>query len=397
MFGRLRSRKETERNFTAQGPYTRVDDSLISELVNRVVDMTAASDGMAEASVSAGRLNQELAGTVARAAEGSTEQGRLIEECLQVIRELAQSSHHISQGAQDQASAVTQAGRTVTEMADRIGRVTGATKQVADAAGKATQLAMESGESVRQVVQGMDKIRETVFAAGAKVHDFSRQSDQIAGIVQVITEIADQTNLLALNAAIEAARAGEYGRGFAVVADEVRKLAERSKKATEEIGSLIAKSQRGLEDVQRAIEAGTEEVRLGSTLAAAAGHSMEQVVRIVEQTREQIQEILGATGQMADGSRNMTQAMEQIAGIAETNSATTEQMAAATGEAVRLIQQVSTISKQVRLQTIADSARMQTSLVEQIAASAGTLSADVRELRHVLESLSREGTTATQQ
>jgi hypothetical protein len=72
-------------------------------------------------------------------------------------------------------------------------------------------------------------------------------------------------------------------------------------------------------------------------------------------------------------------------------------MAAATGEAVRLIQQVSTISKQVRLQTIADSARMQTSLVEQIAASAGTLSADVRELRHVLESLSREGTTATQQ
>ncbi len=56
---------------------------------------------------------------------------------------------------------------------------------------------------------------------------------------------------MALNAAIEAARAGEHGRGFAVVADEVRKLAERTQKATGEIGMAIQTLQQDASDIQQ--------------------------------------------------------------------------------------------------------------------------------------------------
>ncbi len=397
MFGRIFGRRgKANKTLAAKESQTRMDASLMGELSGRITELTAATTEVARASANAGRVNYELAGSVARVAEGSGEQSRLVGECLQVIRQLSESAHHISEGAQNQAASVVKASHIVQSMANTIHRVTEATNQVASAATTAAGLAKESGESVQQVIQGMDKIRETVFAAGAKVRDFSAQSDQIAGIVQVITDIAEQTNLLALNAAIEAARAGEYGRGFAVVADEVRKLAERSKKATEEIAGLINKSQHGLEDVQRAIEAGTEEVRKGTTLAATAGQSMNQVVGIVDETRVQVQEILGSTKTMLAGSEGMTRAMEEIASVAEANSATTEEMAASSSEAVRLIQQVATISQRLSIADISTSARNQAGVIEQIAASANELSTEVGELKQLLEAIASEGTAAEQ-
>jgi hypothetical protein len=58
---------------------------------------------------------------------------------------------------------------------------------------------------------------------------------QVAGIANVISEIASQTRMLALNATIEAARAGDAGKGFAVVAGEVKNLANTTASSTEQI------------------------------------------------------------------------------------------------------------------------------------------------------------------
>ncbi|MHB8835240.1 MAG: methyl-accepting chemotaxis protein [Candidatus Methylomirabilia bacterium] len=67
----------------------------------------------------------------------------------------------------------------------------------------------------------------------------SQGAQKIAGIVDVIDEVADQTNLLALNAAILAAGAGEKGRGFAVVAKELKRLSDRTAQYIKEmVGTL---------------------------------------------------------------------------------------------------------------------------------------------------------------
>ncbi len=139
-----------------------------------------------------------------------------------------------------------------------------------------------------KITASLHTMVERICAAGKSVESLSLRAGEIGGIVQLIKEIAEQTNLLALNAAIEAARAGESGRGFAVVADEVRKLAERTAKATTEIGALVTGIQEETGHAKDIIDIGAGNAASHSTESEAATLSMQRLLDLSRRMQETI-------------------------------------------------------------------------------------------------------------
>lgn len=130
-----------------------------------------------------------------------------------------------------------------------------------------------------QMIEGIQDMGGIIDSSAETIEHLGKQSGQIGEIAQTIEEIADQTNLLALNAAIEAARAGEQGRGFAVVADEVRKLAERTQKATKEIGMVIGKIQEHTDKAIQTVGYGKIEMEKNRTYVAQTQIALEEFMK----------------------------------------------------------------------------------------------------------------------
>ena len=206
----------------------------------------------------------------------------------------------------------------------------------ADSSGRASASAQSGAEIVRETVEGMNRIADQVRSSAGVVEKLGTRSDQIGEIVATIEEIADQTNLLALNAAIEAARAGAQGRGFAVVADEVRALAERTTKATREIGTMIKSIQQETRLAVRAMEEGVEEVERGTAGAARSGQALEDILEQINVVTGQVSQIATAAEEQTATTRAISVNIQQISDTVQTSARGSQEISGASSLLSRL-------------------------------------------------------------
>lgn len=218
--------------------------------------------------------------------------------------EVAAASESLAQGSTEQASAIE-------EITASIDDVTSKTRQNA-------QEANDAASKMRIVIADIDKGNRSMHEMVTAMADINSSSENISKIIKVIDDIAFQTNILALNAAVEAARAGEAGMGFAVVAEEVRNLAAKSSQAAAETADMIEDSIR--------------KVHHGSGIAGETAKAMEEISRVVTESEEIIRGIAESSNYQATAMDQIDQAVGQVSTVVQTNSATSQQCAAASQE-----------------------------------------------------------------
>ena len=267
-----------------------------------------------------GQLGQYFNHFIERLQQSITRVGQLTDQVASASAQLSATAEEIARGSETQTDRVTQSASAVEEMTMTASEVARNSMEAANIATETAETAKSGYQVVGETVSGMQQLSEAVGQSAGIIRQLGSSSDQIGEIVRVIEDIADQTNLLALNAAIEAARAGEQGRGFAVVADEVRKLAERTTKATKEIGDMIRQIQKDTKTAVASMEEGTGKVTGGVELANRTGQALTQIQEMVLQTASMIQQIAGAAEEQSVATKQIADDLETVAQVSRESS-----------------------------------------------------------------------------
>lgn len=229
----------------------------------------------------------------------------------QSSEQVAGGSEQVSSGAQALSQGATEQASSVEELATTINEISVKIKENAQNAQKANDMV---GETTEKLTFGNQKMEDLISA----MNQITETSNRIGKIVKTIDDIAFQTNILALNAAVEAARAGAAGKGFAVVADEVRNLAGKSAEAVKDTTALI----------ENAIQA----ISNGTTMADDTAESIRAVSVSAKLVSDLVNQIAQVSNEQATAVLQITQGVDQISGVVQTNSATAEESAAASEE-----------------------------------------------------------------
>ncbi|MEH7786038.1 methyl-accepting chemotaxis protein [Bacillus thuringiensis] len=234
------------------------------------------------------------------------------------FKEIASAITGLNLGAHSHEYVVQKCLEIIQEMESKMKEIKGAAKQVGNALEDMEQHSVEGKDLIKQIVNQMKRIQDTVQDVPSSIYAFEARSKEIYEILTVITTISNQTNSLALNASTESLCAGEMGEEFSGVADEVRILAERTEASARDIAKLIGETQAEAERAVRSIQKSSKEVELGITLVQSSGAFFEKISESAQSVTNQIKATSNHSSDILKDNQTIVQFVNKLSNIANT-------------------------------------------------------------------------------
>ncbi|MEC1968763.1 HAMP domain-containing methyl-accepting chemotaxis protein [Bacillus thuringiensis] len=318
-----------EGDLTVHGDYTAKDE--LGVLVSNFNEMIAGLRTNMQEVENNIQLLFQYADGVASASEVSSS----------AAKKITMDIEEVANGAESQMQAMEQTAGAMEELTQGMQSIVNTSSSVNELSAQSALDAESGNKLMKQMIQQMDTIQNSVHSGVKQVETMKEQSEEIVKIIDVMQGITSQINLLALNAAIEAARAGESGRGFAIVADEVRKLAEQSSDSAKQIENLITQVMGTTNHTVHMMGKVDNEVQAGTQVVMHTEKVFGTITEKVQQVSEQIQTVSMSTDEIAASSEEISASAEDMAQISQRSSDRTDRVKESIQQQEKSVQEIS--------------------------------------------------------
>lgn len=257
-------------------------------------------------------LSENLKIMVNRLHEQISDVGEHINNISASSAEISATISQVTASSSETASAITETASSSEEVAQLAKSFDEKARDALTLSNETADASEKSQQAIQAIYNVIGQVKTQIDEVASSMVNLSKQSQTISEITSVVQEIAEQSNILAINASIEATKAGEYGRSFAVVANEVRNLAEQSKKATQQIRSILDAIQESITRSVMQVEQTNKVVNEGSTHMSMVNNAVELLAGSIDKMIQLVAEVAESSHEQLEGTSQIKEAMENI-------------------------------------------------------------------------------------